>query len=211
MVGSDFDWSATSLNNGGTRSFPALAGGALFANESYTANTKWTATSTATVGLARDRWMLYSKAGVAWAHDDFRLNVAGQGGFGGPGVPFAFSSTASDTVTGWTVGVGLKWAIWDNWFANVEYDYLDFGSKAQNLSGTFTAQPAAFVGASPGATFFSPTFNQNISELERRAQLQIPAGLPVLVSAATAATVLKAPASGAFFLISADRLTRPVQ
>jgi outer membrane immunogenic protein len=163
VVGSDFDWSKTSLNGTGTgNTFGPSGGGSSFGNETYSVKTNWTATSTATVGIARDRLMLYSKAGVAWANNNYGLNIAGANF----GTPFAFGGTTSQTVTGWTVGVGLKWAIWDNWFASVEYDYLDFGSKAQNISGTFSAQPAQFnPNPNPGATF-SPTFNQNISEVK---------------------------------------------
>jgi outer membrane immunogenic protein len=160
VVGSDFDWSATHLSGGANGvSFPTITGTS-FANETYSVNTKWTATSTATVGIARDRWMLYSKAGVAAADSTYGLNIAGAGG----GVPFSFGSSTSNTVIGWTVGTGVKWAFAQNWFANVEYDYLDFGSKAQNMNGVFTATPAFFAG-SPAATF-NPTFNQHISEVK---------------------------------------------
>jgi hypothetical protein len=48
-----------------------------------------------------------------------------------------------------------------------EYDYLNFGSKAQNFSGQFTAAPVNFGGAGIGlGATFSPTFNQSISEVK---------------------------------------------
>jgi outer membrane immunogenic protein len=139
-------------------SFPAL-GGPSFANETYNVNTNWTATSTGTIGLARDRWMFYSKAGVAAAESTYKLNIVGFGA----GVPFAFAASTNDTVIGWTVGTGVKWAFADNWFVNVEYDYLDFGSKSQNMNSTFTA--TAFIAGSPAGTF-TPTYNQHISEVK---------------------------------------------
>ena len=169
VVGSDVDWSSTSLKTTGAGpTFSAILPGGPFSNETYSLKTSWTATSTAVVGVARDHWLFYSKAGVAWAHDDYGVGVSGIGGtFGAAGgLPFAFTGVNTETVTGWTVGVGLKWAMTDNWFFNVEYNYLDFGSKAQDLNGVFTARPAGFLpGASNGATF-SPTFNQNISEVK---------------------------------------------
>jgi outer membrane immunogenic protein len=140
-------------------SFPALAGGTSLATERYSVDTKWTATSTLTVGLARDRWMFYSKTGFAAAENTYKLNIAGSSF----GAPFAFSSSTDDTVVGWTFGTGVKWAFADNWFVNAEYDYLDLGSKAQNLSGTFSATPAGAV--NPTATF-TPTFRQYISEVK---------------------------------------------
>jgi opacity protein-like surface antigen len=48
---------------------------------------------------------------------------------------FNFGSTASDTRVGWTVGTGIAWAVSDTWSVRVEYDYLDFGSKAYDFSG----------------------------------------------------------------------------
>jgi opacity protein-like surface antigen len=110
--------------------------------------------------------MLYSKAGAAWVNNSYTLNVVGSGTAFGPTTPFAFSSSTSDTITGWTVGTGAKWALMDNLFLNVEYDYLDFGSKAQNFSGTFTATPACFAGTSCSAGNFSPNFGQHISEVK---------------------------------------------
>jgi outer membrane immunogenic protein len=161
VVGGDFDWSGTHMNGSGNGvSFPALVGGTSAAAERYSVDTKWTATSTLTVGLARDRWMFYSKTGFAAAENTYKLNIAGLGG----GVPFAFSSSTNDTVVGWTFGTGVKWAFADNWFVNAEYDYLDLGSKSQNLSGSFTATPA-FLAVNPGATF-TPTFRQYISEVK---------------------------------------------
>jgi outer membrane immunogenic protein len=160
VVGGDFDWSGTHMNGTGNGvSFPALAGGTSLATERYSVDTKWTATSTLTVGLARDRWMFYSKTGFAAAENTYKLNIAGSSF----GAPFAFSSSTDDTVVGWTFGTGVKWAFADNWFVNAEYDYLDLGSKAQNLSGTFSATPAGAV--NPTATF-TPTFRQYISEVK---------------------------------------------
>jgi len=161
VVGSDFDFSGTSLKNSGVNSFSAFVPGGPYANEAYTVKTNWTATSTAVVGLARDRWMIYSKAGVAWENNNYGLGVTGASG----GTPFGFASSSTSTVTGWTVGAGAKWAIAGNWFVNLEYDYLNFDAKPRNLSGTFSATPAAF-GAPVSAATFSPSFGQNVSEIK---------------------------------------------
>jgi len=58
----------------------------------------------------------------------------------------------------------VKWAFAENWFINLEYNYLDFGSKAQNFSG-----PCNAGGPGCGGLFavaFNPTFNQHISQVE---------------------------------------------
>jgi outer membrane immunogenic protein len=161
VVGSDFDWSWTNLKGSGGAGIPPNVGGD-FATEAYSSRVNWTATSTAVVGIARDHWMLYSKFGLAAANYSYSLGIAGLEG--GGAVPFAFASNSSNTVIGWTTGVGVKWAITDNWVVNGEYDYLNFGSKAQSFSGVFTATPAAF-GGSPAATF-TPSFNQSISQVK---------------------------------------------
>ena len=37
------------------------------------------------------------------------------------------------TRTGWTAGAGLEYALYQNWSAKLEYDYLGFGSQTLNL------------------------------------------------------------------------------
>jgi outer membrane immunogenic protein len=165
VIGADFDWSSVHLSGNGSRTFSSPTGSTLSATEAYTLSTNWTATTTATVGLARDRWLLYTKAGVAWANDSYGLGVTGIGEGFGAATPFSFASSAGQTTIGWTVGVGLKWALTESLFVNVEYDYLDFGSKTQNLSGTFTPSPAASPAMSTAATL-NPSFGQSISEVK---------------------------------------------
>jgi outer membrane immunogenic protein len=193
VVGSELDWSWTRLNSNGAAFFgPALttAGPPLvtsFANEVYRVSTKWTGTATTMIGLARDHWMFYSKAGAAWAPHDYALAVNGSGaGFvavtgSGAGVffrptpvPFGFAPpNTSDTLVGWTVGTGVKWAVSNNWFINAEYDYMDFGSKGQNFSAVCTAPVSVAAGFGPctggtaaAASTFNPTFNHRISEVK---------------------------------------------
>jgi opacity protein-like surface antigen len=58
--------------------------------------------------------------------------------------PLVFGATGSNNRTGWMVGGGLEWAIWDNWTIKGEYDYLDFGNRSVVLNGatSFFAGPA---------------------------------------------------------------------
>ena len=119
-----------------------------------------------------------AKAGASLAHNSYSLTVSGAGGNLSPGgaAPFAFASGGSDTVVGWTAGAGVKWAISDNWFVNAEYDFLDFGAKAENFSGVLTASPA--VGGSPlTPATFHPIFNPNISEVKVGLNYKIPPSL----------------------------------
>jgi outer membrane immunogenic protein len=175
VIGVDVDWSGMRANNSGGFSFPSGGGATGSATETYGVTTNWTATATSTIGIARDRWMIFGKAGGAWVNNSYTLNVAGSGGtFALPGTPFALSSSTSDTITGWTVGAGVKWALIDNLFINVEYDFLDFGSKAENFSGTFTATPACFTGTSCAAGNFNPVFRQYIQEVKAGLNYKFP-------------------------------------
>jgi opacity protein-like surface antigen len=97
------------------------------------------------------------------AENRYSLAISGIGANFGPNGPFAFASSTSDTLYGWTAGAGVKWALSGNWFVNAEYDFLDFGSKTENLPGVFTATPGN--GAVTAATFH-PTFSPAISEVK---------------------------------------------
>lgn len=78
----------------------------------------WFGTVTGRVGYAWDRVLIYGKGGVAWADEDHSQSFNG--------VPVSSTGT---THTGWTAGVGLEYALSDNWSAKIEYNYIDFGTK----------------------------------------------------------------------------------
>ena len=77
--------------------------------------------------MAFDTLLVYSKAGVAWANNDYRLSTPGLA-IGG------YSSTISDTETGWLVGGGVEWAFARNWSAKIEGTYMDFGQKNKDFA-----------------------------------------------------------------------------
>jgi outer membrane immunogenic protein len=106
----DFDW--TGLKGSGTDS----------AGNSINTKTQWTSTVTGRIGAAFDRLLVYGKGGVAFADDQSSLNDT----FGG-------TASTTTTRTGWTAGVGLEYAFYENWSARIEYDYLGFGSQTLNL------------------------------------------------------------------------------
>jgi outer membrane immunogenic protein len=200
VVGGDFDLSWTRLNGSGAASYGALNLSGFFpvvplvATETYTVSTKWTGTATTTIGLARDNWLFYSKFGAAWARQEYGLAINGSGpSFGGPGTvfpaAFGFSpANVRDTLVGWTVGTGVKVALGTNWFLNVEYDYMQFGSKGQNFTAVCATPlfPPAGAAFAPclnagtlgvlGSSNFSPTFNTHISEVKVGLNYKFPSG-----------------------------------
>jgi outer membrane immunogenic protein len=121
VIGWEADMTWGGINGTSTSSFgsPLLPAG--FLSRSITANTTWSGTAVSTVGIAHDRWLIYGKAGVAWAHTNYADNWAVAG------FPL-FSGTGDETRTGWTVGTGVEWGLWNNWSVKVEYDYLEFGN-----------------------------------------------------------------------------------
>jgi outer membrane immunogenic protein len=164
VIGGDFDFTGSNLKANSTGIIPGAASAAANVTEKFSVRTEWTATATTTIGLARDRWMLYSKVGTAWAHDSYSLNVGGVNQGFGPAGSFSFASNASDTRIGWTAGLGIEMAFTDAWSAKLEYDYLNFGTKSVDFNGVIQ-NPGG------GAPITNPsTFNTNnmqqISEIK---------------------------------------------
>ena len=89
------------------------------------------ATATARLGYAvgfLGHGLIYGKGGAAW--------VGNRDGFDGqvattvsslPTVVAPLNFSATETRVGWTVGVGVEWAVLRYWSVKGEYDFLDFG------------------------------------------------------------------------------------
>lgn len=88
-------------------------------------------TAAARLGYAFDRTLIYGKVGGAWTRDKWD----GTDGTGG-------TVTGNFTRSGWMLGAGLEYAIWDNWSAKLEYNYLRFGSITPTLTTTGTLSVA---------------------------------------------------------------------
>ncbi len=85
---------------------------------------------TARAGFAWDHWMLYGKGGVGFVND--RYNVAD--------ALATYNFDGVETRLGWTTGVGVEWALWDDWSVKLEYDYYNFGTR----NVTFVEESGAF-------------------------------------------------------------------
>jgi outer membrane immunogenic protein len=157
VLGTEVDFSWADINGTSTSTFaPLILGPGATISRALTANTDWTATSTVRLGYAHDRWMLYSKAGAAFAHTNYTSTWTGNPG----GVPL-FTGTGDQTRVGWTVGFGGEYAFMPNWSAKLEYNFMSFGSKTATLNGTIAP-------GTPGAAPFSAGLvnDQTISEIK---------------------------------------------
>jgi outer membrane immunogenic protein len=137
----DITWGRLKGTSATSFTGPLIAPAAL--SRAMSVDTNWIATTTSRVGIAHNNWLLYGKAGVAWANNSYTDAWAVSSG------PSLFTGTgSSSTQTGWTVGTGLEWAFMPNWSLKVEYDYLDFGTKTVAINGAITpggaAIPASF-------------------------------------------------------------------
>ena len=75
------------------------------------------ATAAARIGYAFDRSLLYAKVGGAWTRDKWDAND-GAGG----------TATATSNRTGWLLGAGFEYAVWENLSVKLEYNYIKFGT-----------------------------------------------------------------------------------
>jgi outer membrane immunogenic protein len=98
---------------------------------------KWQASLRGRLGWAFDRNLLYVTGGGAWSKFTHDATFDTTGVLGGPLVEPSWS----DTVSGWTIGVGLEHAFTQNLSARVEYRYTDFDS----FSHASVAVPPATV------------------------------------------------------------------
>jgi outer membrane immunogenic protein len=77
----------------------------------------WSGAARLRLGYAVDRVLPYIAGGVAFGDVDISSNAPGGSSFG-------------RTFTGWTIGLGLDYAMTDNLLLRGEYRYTDFGSKS---------------------------------------------------------------------------------
>lgn len=127
-VGGDFSWTRASET---TVTQATLVPGGVTNSQG---TTDWYATLTGRLGYAVNNWLFYGKGGAAWMNEELSGSATALGAT-------LTSNTIRDTRSGWTLGGGVEWALWNKWSAFAEYDYLGFGDKTE----TFTLTPGSFI------------------------------------------------------------------
>jgi len=112
VVGAELDVVSANVDGSGQIfTAPGIPFPGIFANEEL----NWSAAARLRLGYAVDRFLPYIAGGVAFGDIDVSSNS---------GTPFG------GTHTGWTLGVGLDYAMTDNLLLRAEYRYTDFGSES---------------------------------------------------------------------------------
>lgn len=103
----------------------------------------WQASLRARAGFAFDRFLVYGTGGVAFTDAD--AEIRGTDGDGG------FRASDSQTLVGWTVGLGAEYAFTDNIIGRLEVRYTDFGDDDFGLGNNVNvdySQTAVMAGVS---------------------------------------------------------------
>ena len=90
--------------------------------DAFTLHNDWQASIRGRVGYALDRFLVYATGGVAFA------NLKATANFLPVGILPGLIVSDSRTLTGFTIGAGFEYGIWDNWSVGVEYRFSDFGN-----------------------------------------------------------------------------------
>jgi outer membrane immunogenic protein len=127
VLGYEGEWSWSDINGSANPNF--LFGLVPGATVTGTYQNNWIFTSATRLGVAYDTLLIYGKAGVAWANNDYSVSASV------PALGFNYGSTISETEIGWLVGGGVEWAFAGNWTMKIEGAYMNFGQKNRSFAG----------------------------------------------------------------------------
>ena len=119
VIGADTDWVWGDMDESDSKTYQKDQPGKEF-KISGKIKEKWAGSTRARIGYAMDRWMPYFAGGVAYAKIDSDAKFSG-----------ALNSKVndSDTLTGYTLGAGVDYAMTDHIILRAEYRYTDFGDQ----------------------------------------------------------------------------------
>jgi len=98
------------------------------------ANLDWFGSTRLRVGYASDRFMPFLTAGVAYSGYEESAQAFGLGF-----LPVTSKNRVS--TVGWTIGLGVEYALTDHFIARIEYRYANYGEKSISVPTPFRFQP----------------------------------------------------------------------
>lgn len=117
-------------------------GHSTFGHEEWHVDADWQGAVVGRVGYATGRFLPYVKGGVSLLHlENLRYESS----------IFPPSRPLDRTYVGWTVGVGVDYAVDDNWVVGVDYAYSDFSShnfENDEIGATFVEPSLHLISAS---------------------------------------------------------------
>ena len=123
VYGAELDFEGSSASGSFTNTTGATSGGRVEQN--------WQGSIRGVLGYAGNLGpnpaLFYATAG--WAYGDFDFQ-------GGPASAFV-NNRYSDSLDGWTVGLGMDMRLANNWSLRTEYRYTDFGTANGTLAPSF--------------------------------------------------------------------------
>ena len=160
LVGIEADIDASDIKGQGTTNSSAP----VFLQNVTTQKVDWFGTVRGRLGwVPTDRLQIFGTGGLAYGNVKETVtgnNISGTGGTtsnGGFGYTYAatgpcFSGSSSDVRTGWAVGAGLEYAMWQNVTVKAEYMYVDLG-KGDNV------RVSALAGGTPALASYTAAFS----------------------------------------------------
>jgi outer membrane immunogenic protein len=117
-------WSSLSSSRTANVAFPALG---VTVPGRYTVRNDFLASSTARLGYSFfDNWLVFARGGAAWTQEKIDNALTVQG--------ISADPNTTTTRLGWTAGTGVEWAFAQQWSADIEYGYYEFGSHGATLT-----------------------------------------------------------------------------
>ena len=131
VVGVESEWLYTDVK-GGRRDVLDFGGGFTQTTD-IASKVDWLWLNSVRVGFAAaDKWLVYAKGGIAFAHEKHDLDLA-QALVGVGSTALDLSGRALHT--GYLAGVGVEYAFLKNWSAKLEYNYINFAPQDVLTSG----------------------------------------------------------------------------
>jgi outer membrane immunogenic protein len=127
-----------------------------FRQDTYSRN-RWDGAISVRSGVAFDRAFIYGKLGAVWGKFDYTEDAFDAGGD-------TFTRRGDAIFAGVLIGVGVEYALTDNWTTKFEYNYIDYGNKIVNFTN---------VECDVGVGCFTSTNRQTIKEVKQIAKIGV--------------------------------------